>query len=65
MQLGAQVAVPVREFNMGRGTHAFRGVIVSRMLSIRCDGALLEPGVIVGCCACALHWTSLCGRNAL
>ena len=55
MRLGAQGAVPVREFNMGRGTHAFRGVIVSRLLSIRCAGVLQEPGVIVGCCACALH----------
>ena len=55
MQLGAQDAVPVREFNTGRGTYAFRGVIVYLMLSIRCACAPTEPGVIVSCCACALH----------
>ena len=55
VQLGAQVAEPVREFNMGRGTYAFRGVIVDLMLSLRCACASREPGVIVSCSACALH----------
>ena len=55
MQLGPQVAEPVREFNMARGTYAFRGVMFYLMLSSRCACASREPGVIVGCCACALH----------
>ena len=55
MQLGAQVALPVREFNMARGTYAFRGVIVYLTLSSCCACASMDPGVILGCCACALH----------
>ena len=63
VQLGAQVALPVREFNMARGTYAFRGVIVYLMLSIRCACASREPGVIVSCCACALHCPPPVGRH--
>ena len=54
----------MREFNTGRGTHAFRGVIVSRMLSIRCDGAPTEPGEVVCRCACALNKLPCGGRHA-
>ena len=32
VQLGAEVALPVREFNMACGTYAFRGVIVYLMI---------------------------------
>ena len=46
MQLGAQVALPVREFNMARGTDAFGGVIVYLMLSGGCVCASREPGVM-------------------
>ena len=55
VQLGAEVALPVRECNMARGTYAFRGVMFYLMLSSRCACASREPGVIVGCCAGALH----------
>ena len=55
VRLGAQVAVPVREFNMSCGTYAFRGVMFYLMLSSRCACASKEPGVIVSCCARALH----------
>ena len=67
VQLGPQVAEPVREFHMARGTYAFRGVIVYLMLSLRCACASREPGVIVSCCACAVSYTHLraheTGRN--
>ena len=55
VQLGAEVALPVRECNTGCGTHAFRGVMFYLMLSSCCACASQEPRVIVSCCACALH----------
>ena len=64
MAVGAQVALPVREFNIPSATHAFRGVIVYVKLSIRCACASADPGVIVVCCACASKWLPFSGLCA-
>ena len=53
MQLGAEVALPVRECNMACGTYAFRGVMFYLVLSLRCACASKEPRVIVSLCLCA------------
>ena len=64
MALGSEVTVPVREFHMRCGTHAFRGVTVYVKLSIRRACALRELGEVVVFCACAPHWLPFSGRNA-
>ena len=64
MAFGAQVAVPVREFDMRCGTHAFRGVIVYVKLSIRCACASRVLGEVVFFCVCAPYWLPVGGRYA-
>ena len=64
MALGAQVALPVREFDMASGSHAFRGLIFYIKLSIRCACASAAPGIIVVCCACASKWLPFSGHCA-
>ena len=64
MALGAQVALPVREFDMASGSCAFRGVIVYVKLSIRCACASTDSGVIVVRCACASKWLPFSGHCA-
>ena len=64
MALGAQVTVPVREFDVRCGTHAFRGVIVYVERSIRRACALGELGEVVVFCACAPRWLPFGGRYA-
>ena len=64
MALGAEVIVPVREFDVRCGTHAFRGVIVDVQLSNRCARAFSELEEVLFLCACAPYWRPFRGRYA-
>ena len=64
MAVGAQVALPVREFDMASGSRAYRGVIFYIKLSNRCACASLDLGEVVFSCACASHWFPFSGHCA-
>ena len=62
--LGAQVTVPVLEFDKRCSAHAFRGVIVYVKLSIRCACASRVLVEVVFLCVCAPYWLPVGGRYA-
>ena len=64
MALGAEVIVPVREFDVRCGPHAFRGVIVHGQLLIRCACASRVLVEVVFLCVCAPQWLPVGGRYA-